>query len=58
MTFTLTINMDNDAFAEDAFAELYNILHLTAGRLHAYRWAEGSVLDSNGNTVGGWEITP
>jgi hypothetical protein len=58
-TFKLTINMDNAAF-EERDDELECILAGLADALAEERLpyrSSGVVLDTNGNTVGAWEIT-
>lgn len=58
--FTLTIDMDNAAFEDGPTLEVARILAALAGRLgyDGNEWLddEGSVRDTNGNTVGGWTI--
>lgn len=57
MQFTLTVDMDNDAFDRDG-AELRRILLKVAKRLEDFdgRADRGAVMDVNGNTVGTWRI--
>lgn len=60
MQFTMTINMDNDAFRLRERAELTRILRKVEDRLqHNLCINEGDqkILDVNGNTVGRWGIT-
>lgn len=57
MRFTMTVDMDNAAF-EEPHHELGEIIHrlaesLLMGKVDA---TEGSLKDTNGNRVGGWEI--
>jgi hypothetical protein len=54
-TFNLTIDMDNAAFEDDG-SELRDILSDVRRALFDHR-SSGTVKDSNGNTVGRWEIT-
>lgn len=59
MKATITIDMDNAAFADDWQQELARILDKLATSLRTYpsadsRWA---LRDINGNTVGEMEIT-
>lgn len=56
--FTVRIDTDNDAF-EDGYgglAELGRILNKIRERM-ALGDESGVCIDSNGNTVGGWELT-
>lgn len=55
MTFELNINLDNAAFEENP-EELENILARIAGRIDVRAPGLGSILDSNGNTVGEWRV--
>lgn len=62
MGFRLTIETDNAAFEdENLLPEVGSILKQTAKRLEriheaGMRSGSGKVLDSNGNTVGTWEL--
>ena len=65
MQFTLTINMDNAAFAADAVCELRSILEsvpeaverrVTNGSIYLGAGDCGNLYDSNGNRVGYWQI--
>lgn len=61
MTFNLTVNMDNDAFQDHAeLSRIIRKLCETYVLLDAVRGKEpdptGKLMDSNGNTVGSWEI--
>jgi len=66
MKFKCEINMDNAAFGENP-AELQGILQSVSDRLlktYGTPWgmlyeegSSGKILDSNGNSVGQWEIT-
>lgn len=55
MEFTLSIDMDNDAFTDDPNAEVARILRKTAQRIATGRDG-GFAMDANGNSVGAWEI--
>lgn len=60
MEFKLTINMDKDAFKNDRANELIRILQKLTKTLSASELEigdSGSAIDSNGNTVGTWEIS-
>ena len=52
--FTLTIDTDNDAFADDPQAEIARILRKVARRV-ACGEDTGRCMDANGNGVGGYE---
>jgi hypothetical protein len=57
--FTLTIETDNDAFGQTPdfkVAQLRRSLQRISERLFMGD-TEGKVLDTNGNTVGRWELT-
>jgi hypothetical protein len=55
--FRLTISTDNEAFTEDRGAELARILTWLAQRFDTgVPGGEGTVRDSNGNTVGKWTL--
>lgn len=64
MKFTMTVDMDNTAFDEahaatelgEILARLNLALH-EIGDNHLGTGAAGRLVDSNGNTVGYWEIT-
>ena len=56
MQFELKFNMDNAAFAEMPEAEVNKILVNTGDRV-LQGDVYGNCVDSNGNTVGSWEIT-
>lgn len=60
-TLTIRINLGNSAFLEDPYEELQKVLAETAKDiLHSPlgpNGAVGDVLDSNGNTVGGWRLS-
>ena len=55
MTFTLSIDMDNAAFDDDPSTELIDCLRRVAAKV-CVGTIQATVLDSNGNTVGSWEI--
>lgn len=55
MEFTLNINCDNAAFAGGPLDEVATILDDVARRIRGGD-REGSVRDTNGNTVGGFEL--
>lgn len=60
MTFTLTINCDNDAFHEDPNAEVARVLHETANRVisgdldlpYGMATYNRTIYDINGNDIG------
>lgn len=54
MAFRLTI--ESDFGEEDRQAEIVDILHAVADKVQE-GYAGGLCKDSNGNTVGDWEIT-
>jgi len=55
--FTLTIQTDNDAFQDgNAASELARLLRRVAQRLPVMDAGGGRIQDSNGNTVGRWEL--
>lgn len=57
MKFTLEIQMDNAAFEENP-SELADIIdELQTPALSAGPGDVGTVRDSNGNTVGKWEVS-
>jgi len=55
MEFKLQFNMDNAAFEEDDAGEVGKILEKVADDFIS-GLVSGGVRDSNGNTVGTWEI--
>jgi hypothetical protein len=56
--FTLSCDIDNDAFREYSTAEIQHILIGLVAKLERDPDATGgTVKDTNGNTVGEWEIT-
>ncbi|MDQ3159305.1 MAG: hypothetical protein M3P98_04205 [bacterium] len=60
MKFKLEIKMDNAAFEGFNGNQLAYILERLARKLDGYDFADGegsTLLDTNGNTVGGWEVT-
>lgn len=61
MELRITINMDNAAFGYDASTEVSGILHRLAEKTEMDYWdlAPGDtckLIDTNGNTVGEWEV--
>jgi len=55
--FTLTIQTENDAFQDgNAARELARLLRRVAQRLPVMDEGSGRIQDSNGNTVGRWEL--
>jgi len=54
MRFKMTVDMDNSAFEGEAF-ELKNIMRQAINKIESGQDC-GKVMDSNGNTVGKWEI--
>jgi hypothetical protein len=55
MKLKIEIDMDNSAF-EDNPNELSEILADLAGSLKYRKFNDGSIRDSNGNTVGSWSV--
>ena len=63
MKLTITINLDNDAFAEDAQTELMHVLTSAVNRWGDVRpeditGAQKRLWDSNGYDVWTWEVQP
>lgn len=57
-TFTLTINTDNAAFeGEQFYPEMRAVLDKVAIQVADYFRENGSVRDTNGNTVGRFELS-
>lgn len=58
-TFSLTIEMDNDAFGEYPEEELQRLLSKARQQvgLGALAGDTGTLMDINGNSVGTWEVT-
>lgn len=56
--FTIEFETDNDAFVDDPAEEVVRILRRISVKVREGGRTEGSVLDSNGNTVGRWTFTP
>ena len=59
MQFTLTINMDNEAFQNRPLGELAECLNSVVERLCLsgnQPVDNGRIRDTNGNTVGNWSI--
>jgi hypothetical protein len=54
---TITINMDNAAFADDADGQLMDILATIGNRITGYGEQSGNLRDFNGNTCGSYKIT-
>lgn len=54
--FTLKIRTTNDAFAEDPEREVAALLRKYADRVEAGQ-SSGTILDTNGATVGEWKLT-
>ena len=52
MNFTVTINLDNDAFKENLEEELSTILHALAFDIECCKGTDRKLRDSNGNIVG------
>lgn len=57
MQFTVTIDCDNDAFAERAAGEVAEILRRLAATVDA-GYDAGTLADSNGNTCGSFAFLP
>ena len=60
MTPTITIDMDNAAFGDDAecrLAELQRIVARKMGKVYLDPGEYGRFIDTNGNTVGKWEVS-
>lgn len=60
MTLTITIEMDNAAFGDDAesrMAEVQRIIARKMSKVYLDRGEYGRFLDTNGNTVGRWEVS-
>lgn len=58
--FTMSVDMDGGAFdgsVDDAGLELLKIMGKASGRVRDGE-REGTLLDTNGNTVGSWAIVP
>jgi hypothetical protein len=56
MRFTLEIDCDTDAFQPDPTAEIYRIFTWLPNKILQGQ-AVGNILDSNGNTVGEFQLT-
>lgn len=52
----VNVNSGNDAFSEDAGAEVARILHKLADHIADSRDGSGTLLDFNGNRVGHWTL--
>ena len=60
MTLTITIEMDNAAFGDDAesrLAEVQRIIARKIGKVSLDPGEYGRFMDTNGNTVGKWEVS-
>ena len=55
MRFVVTINVDNDAFANDPTPEVVRLLRETANRLEVDGENAGGLSDINGNSCGGYQ---
>ena len=55
MTFSLSFDVDNDAFADDLASEVGAILRRIAGSAESGA-TSGVIIDSNGNCVGSWDL--
>lgn len=55
MEMTLRIKMDGSAFEENPEFEAKRVLERVADQL-SFGETSGVCMDTNGNTVGGWEI--
>lgn len=60
MRFTLSVEMDNAAFGDDPRDRRIELLKITGAACAKIEdgCTQGGCRDSNGNLVGGWEITP
>lgn len=56
MYITLTVNIDNAAFQEDLSGELRSVFDRMLRKVESLYLVGGSLIDSNGNTVGRWEV--
>lgn len=58
MRFTLTVKTHGEALTgDDRPQEMARILRATADKVEDY-FTSGTLLDSNGNHVGSWAMTP
>jgi hypothetical protein len=57
MQFTMRFDMENDAFVANPEWEAAQMLEDAALKLRNFGESSGVVIDGNGNTIGGWEIT-
>lgn len=55
MTFRVEFSTDNDAFAADPDRECRAVLQRIRDRL-SQGYVEGKCIDTNGNTIGKWEL--
>ncbi len=56
MDFSLIVSMDSDAFVPDFRPELARILDGIRRDVHDTGSTFGAVRDTNGNTVGTWQL--
>ncbi|RTL04977.1 hypothetical protein EKK58_09225 [Candidatus Dependentiae bacterium] len=56
-TITITINMDNAAFADDTYNELTHVLNQVADKAINAKVPLGNIRDTNGNTCGKYEVS-
>ncbi len=56
MKFTLTIESDNAAMVDNTHGEVARILEETARKIREGEYWSGRVRDTNGNTVGSFEL--
>lgn len=56
MKFTMRVNCDNAAFAEDPNGELARILREVARQVEEDGRSSNSIRDLNGNLVGHWGV--
>ena len=56
MKFTLTLNCDNEAFAEDPTLEIARLLRAVVERLEQDGARAGVLMDINGNRVGRFDL--
>ncbi len=57
MKFKMEVNMDNAAFSDDPAIELQIILECIGDKIRGNGQRSGTVFDTNGNSVGKWEIS-
>lgn len=56
MKFSMTVDMDNEAFSDSWSLELSRILAAVQKKVYSMDGASGTIRDANGNTVGSWEV--